>query len=1014
MASLIQIKRSRNFVKPPKLRVGELAYSLMDSGLQLWIGAGSEDSFQMADSVQSVGGRFYTKRLDVDSLGITEPGKYILLGDSRNINYLKLDSGDVNQLRIINNLVVPVGGDSGRPIPSAIGQIRFNTDKTTFEGYDGIAWGSLGGVKDVDQDTFIIAEAAPGTDNDDLRFFTNGVMRMEITDQGQIVMAPSYVPDSTTSLTTKHYVDNVKAGVPLDDSWHDGAFMGFDSAMRVTDVLDGLNEAINNVRNNAFVRKFDFQAVPDRGGEGFTTTLQLNMDGNPNRLDVDWGDSTSTIGTTDLTPSHTYTNALISPATVTVRAYNTNAVGTGSEASKTNADYIIIYTADPTADFELYRTANDQNALTGNNVYVVEGQSLYMKNTSTNTQVQNKNGPAFVTYNMEWGDGTALETIASDSAAGGVIGARLVHQWQAGTASGTLRDNLILEMDSHSTANPAVIPQTHTVPLKVYDPNIAAPDGVSSKTISFVSSQGENPKLAANCPSFIPSGQVLVAGDNCQRTIKNTGVIQTTEMTTFANGGKTGVLSAFVNNVADGSVTMDGTSKIGTYTSLVHTAHTDYNLFKADGTSTSFATSIYHPQLFFGVKARVDKAANTVSPGVNNMSIHHDQTGETNRVEFVKDDVVLTPTISNVGSITQNNAGTFRYISGIPHYNSGTPTLTLSGSTISDYIGKTYKNTNQVVQVASGTNLEQTSGSAIGNTQSYNYSQIDGSVTHLHAGIPIADTGNGSDYALGPLTVLVNSGNVRVLEQLRIRGINVNGNGVWANLTEKIAVHTAPQAGISEIAINVSNSLGEQYTDDGIRIFDLATEVINTPNYTSSTNFYTNNLYTESSDPGVQGTQEASIRFGRIEHDVTDYSSGYLPVGPDRSSDTGTQYFTFAWRRRATANFNINITSSTGISGIFIAAPSTAIDNTSTINGWLDCGIQYAGSGVPGADIGNGGNGSNGCALTGADIIQSNTSLNGSYLMTLGTENLTNSTGNVCLVRIALAANQVITALSIS
>ena len=78
---LIQIKRSQTQITPGSLRVGELAYSMTDSGLKLYIGAGSPDSFQMADSVQSIGGRFYTKRLDVDSLGISEPGKYLLLGD---------------------------------------------------------------------------------------------------------------------------------------------------------------------------------------------------------------------------------------------------------------------------------------------------------------------------------------------------------------------------------------------------------------------------------------------------------------------------------------------------------------------------------------------------------------------------------------------------------------------------------------------------------------------------------------------------------------------------------------------------------------------------------------------------------------------------------------------------------------------------------------------------------------------------------------------------------------------
>ena len=121
-----------------------------------------------------------------------------------------------------------------------------------------------------------------------------------------------------------------------------------------------------------------------------------------------------------------------------------------------------------------------------------------------------------------------------------------------------------------------------------------------------------------------------------------------------------------------------------------------------------------------------------------------------------------------------------------------------------------------------------------------------------------------------------------------------------------------------------------------------------------------------------------------------------------------------AWRRRATANFNINITSPSGVAAVHIAAPGTAIDTASGNNGWLDCELQYNGSGVPGSNVGAGGNGSNGCAFTGADKIAPNVALNGSYTMTLGTENLTNATGNVCLVRIALTANQTITALSIS
>ena len=68
----------------------------------------------------------------------------------------------------------------------------------------------------------------------------------------------------------------------------------------------------------------------------------------------------------------------------------------------------------------------------------------------------------------------------------------------------------------------------------------------------------------------------------------------------------------------------------------------------------------------------------------------------------------------------------------------------------------------------------------------------------------------------------------------------------------------------------------------------------------------------------------------------------------------------------------------------------------------------------PGTDTGNSGNGSDGCAATSGDVIAADTALSGSYEMTLGEENLSNATGNVALIRIALSSGQSVTSLSIS
>jgi hypothetical protein len=284
----------------------------------------------------------------------------------------------------------------------------------------------------------------------------------------------------------------------------------------------------------------------------------------------------------------------------------------------------------------------------------------------------------------------------------------------------------------------------------------------------------------------------------------------------------------------------------------------------------------------------------------------------------------------------------------------------------------------------------------------------------LNSGVPKVNIGTSSAYAIGSLSVPITSSSVRTIETIKARARNVNGISGYTELTAtKLQVHTAAQSGISELGIAVSDSLGDgTYTDDAVRIFDLSSATTNTPSFNSSTNFYTNSLYTESADPGVEGTKEATIRLGVIKHDVIDYSSGYLPVGPDRSGDTGTQYITIAFRRRVVANFDITITGT--VAGLWYASPGTTLTAASGINGWVEGTTQYAGVGLPGTVTGNGGNSSSGGAFTGADVVPTGSAIsNVSYTMTLGTANMSNATNNVVLVRIALASGQSVSALSI-
>ena len=517
-----------------------------------------------------------------------------------------------------------------------------------------------------------------------------------------------------------------------------------------------------------------------------------------------------------------------------------------------------------------------------------------------------------------------------------------------------------------------------------------------------IPSTGNSPRLASGATDNT-GASLLSDGDVVDRVVS--GSVESSMTDSFAYGADAGSLTANVSGSADGSVTFTfAGDESGTYDSLVVTEESDYQLLDSTGSPTTFQSSIYYPGLYKGFKARISKPVADLAVGANSFQLQHSATGDTNTVSFVKDDLTSDPTTDVASAtISENVSGVYRYISGVPYYDSGSPSLTLSGVTIEDLVGQCYTNQNDIVEVNDGVS-----------TTDYSYSDIDGSTTMLTGGIPNANVGTAAPYAIGDLVVPITTSNVRTESQIKVRAKNVNGLGNYSSeIPTKIQVHTSEQFGISEIAIPVEDALGNgAHMDDGIRIFDFSGDVDDTPTFNNATNFYTNDPYTELLDPGIQGTQEAMIRDGQIQHDTSDYSIGYLPAGgPDRSGDTGTQYFTFAFRRQVVANFDINIDSS-GVAGLWIALPGTAIDTTSGLNGWLRSDSAYSGAGVPGTETG--GNGSNGCAFNNSDLILPNTSLSGGYTMTLGEENMSNATGNVVLVRIALTSGQSISSLSIT
>ena len=101
---------------------------------------------------------------------------------STDINDLVLqpNTGKKVNINSVTSLVVPNGTTAQRGTAEQ-GSVRFNTTDSLFEGYDGANWGSLGGVKDVDQNTYIIPELSAGSNENILYFYNDGANSLQLT-----------------------------------------------------------------------------------------------------------------------------------------------------------------------------------------------------------------------------------------------------------------------------------------------------------------------------------------------------------------------------------------------------------------------------------------------------------------------------------------------------------------------------------------------------------------------------------------------------------------------------------------------------------------------------------------------------------------------------------------------------------------------------------------------------------------------------------------------------------------
>ena len=126
----------------------------------------------------------------------------------------------------LTSIVIPSGGTTDRGT-AQIGAVRYNTTDTQFEGYNGADWTSLGGVRDVDGNTYIVPETAPGQNENILYFYNDNNNTLQLT----TTALDFYSVDTLRSVTTDEFEITAslltidQAATTLDNTAADRTFL---------------------------------------------------------------------------------------------------------------------------------------------------------------------------------------------------------------------------------------------------------------------------------------------------------------------------------------------------------------------------------------------------------------------------------------------------------------------------------------------------------------------------------------------------------------------------------------------------------------------------------------------------------------------------------------------------------------------------------------------------------------------------------------------------------------------